>query len=297
MEEKVGGNRKRPIVTLRSHVVALTAAASFMLALTAGYAAGGSGPAGPSTAVWFEDIPGTDLKRVFLTERAAERLGIETAEVYETRIIRTQIVGGRVVPPLADQPMEKASAGAFSGFAQPVAATTQLAVQGIEAQATLPELLRAWVLVTLSPDEWERTRHDMPARIIRLQTRSGDELLATPSKVPVREDPKRTMLTAYYEIPGDDHGLLLNERVRVELQLSDSDQMRKVVPYAAVYYDGNGVAWVYANPAPLVYERMLIEIERIEGNLAVLRAGPPLGTSVVIVGAPLLYGAEVIYKR
>ena len=105
------------------------------------------------------------------------------------------------------------------------------------------------------------------------------------------------MLSAFYEIPGEDHGLLLNERVRVEVELADSGQVRKVVPYDAVWYDNKGKAWVYASTEHLVYVRMPIDIERIEGDLAVLKDGPPLGTQVVTTGAPLLYGAEVIYKR
>jgi hypothetical protein len=41
-----------------------------------------------------ERIEGTNLKRVTLTEKAAERLGIETAPVREAAVARTQSVGG-----------------------------------------------------------------------------------------------------------------------------------------------------------------------------------------------------------
>ena len=79
--------------------------------------------------------------------------------------------------------------------------------------------------------------------------------------------------------------------------MKDSDQNRLVAPYSAVHYDGKGKAWAYVETAPLTYERKSLEIERIEGEWAVLTDGPPLGTKVVITGAPLLLGAEVIYKR
>lgn len=67
----------------------------------------------------------------------------------------------------------------------------------------------------------------------------------------------------------------------------------KVIPYAAVMYGLDGHAWTYINPEPLVFVRQAIVIDHIEGDLAVLSEGPEAGILVVIVGAPLLYGAEV----
>lgn len=68
--------------------------------------------------------------------------------------------------------------------------------------------------------------------------------------------------------------------------------LRKVVPYAAVFYDLKGVTWVYTNPEPLTYVRARIIIDNIDGESAVLLEGPPTGTVVVTIGSPELYGAE-----
>jgi hypothetical protein len=65
-----------------------------------------------------------------------------------------------------------------------------------------------------------------------------------------------------------------------------------VVPYAAVIYDAHGETWVYTSPQPLVFLRHRIEIDYIEGDKAVLRSGPPVGTTVVTVGAAELLGTE-----
>jgi hypothetical protein len=46
----------------------------------------------------------------------------------------------------------------------------------------------------------------------------------------------------------------------------------------------------------LVFERRRIGVERIMGDLAVLSDGPSVGTEVVMVGAPLLYGTEIFGK-
>ena len=69
--------------------------------------------------------------------------------------------------------------------------------------------------------------------------------------------------------------------------------MRKVVPYAAIFYDLNGETWVYTNPSPLTFVRERINVDYIDGDLAVLSDGPPSGTAIVTVGAPELYGTEV----
>jgi hypothetical protein len=65
-----------------------------------------------------------------------------------------------------------------------------------------------------------------------------------------------------------------------------------VIPYAAVLYDPNGQTWAFTNPEPLVFIRQPITVDHIEGDVAVLSAGPPLGTAVVTVGAAELLGTE-----
>ena len=64
------------------------------------------------------------------------------------------------------------------------------------------------------------------------------------------------------------------------------------VPFAAVIYQPDGTSWVYANPEGLVYHREPIEIDRIDGDVALLTSGPSAGTPVVTVGASELWGFE-----
>jgi hypothetical protein len=65
------------------------------------------------------------------------------------------------------------------------------------------------------------------------------------------------------------------------------------IPYGAVMYDENGETWTYTEEEPLVYLRASITVASIDGDVATLDAGPPVGTPVVTVGAAELYGAEV----
>jgi hypothetical protein len=66
----------------------------------------------------------------------------------------------------------------------------------------------------------------------------------------------------------------------------------EVIPYSAVVYDTNGSTWTYANTAARTYVRQPIMVTAIQGNVAVLSAGPPVGTEVVTVGAAELLGTE-----
>jgi hypothetical protein len=64
------------------------------------------------------------------------------------------------------------------------------------------------------------------------------------------------------------------------------------VPVQAIVYDPTGRSWVYTNPAPLTYVRAAIAVDHVDGELAVLRTGPPVGTAIVTVGGQELLGTE-----
>ena len=67
---------------------------------------------------------------------------------------------------------------------------------------------------------------------------------------------------------------------------------RTVVPYGAVVYNADGSTFTYTSPAPRVYVRAAISVERIAGGEAILAKGPPVGTRVVTIGSQELYGSE-----
>ena len=67
---------------------------------------------------------------------------------------------------------------------------------------------------------------------------------------------------------------------------------RKVIPYSAVVYDTDGSTWTYVNTAARTYVRQPITIVAIQGNVAALSAGPPVGSAVVTVGSAELLGTE-----
>jgi hypothetical protein len=100
------------------------------------------------------------------------------------------------------------------------------------------------------------------------------------------------------EIPGSEISqITLSESAAVRLDIqtarveSSGDQF--VVPSASVIIDPEGVYWVYTNPDSNVFVRERIEPVFEKGLRAYFETGPEVGMSVVIVGVPELYGAEV----
>lgn len=213
-----------------------------------------------------EKIEGSDLKRVILTEKAAERLDIQTALVREEQITRTRTVGGMVVT---------APDGASPGAG------------------------KVWVRVNLTESDLAQVDQTQAALILSLEdeeedTDENEGLEGEVDDGPDTDDDDDGAEAAlYYVVDNTDNRLTPGQRVFVELVLSGSSAMLKVVPYAAVIYDVEGHAWVYTNPEPLVFLRASVTIDYIEDDLAYLTDGPAANTSVVTIGGAELYAAEV----
>lgn len=77
-----------------------------------------------------------------------------------------------------------------------------------------------------------------------------------------------------------------------EITAVDGGQATQI-SYGAVLYDPSGDAWAFVNPEPRTYVREPIEVDHIVGDVVYLADGPPVGTRVVTVGAPELYGSEI----
>ncbi|HWS15330.1 MAG TPA: hypothetical protein VN450_03970, partial [Candidatus Methylomirabilis sp.] len=102
--------------TFHGMFVALAAVSLFLATPARAADPGRPGPVGKSPAVTFESIPGSTAKRVILTAKAAERLGIETGRVGEEPVVLKQMVGGLIIPPMEKQPKQQPFGGVFGGF-------------------------------------------------------------------------------------------------------------------------------------------------------------------------------------
>src|SRR6476619_1658098 len=66
----------------------------------------------------------------------------------------------------------------------------------------------------------------------------------------------------------------------------------EVIAYSAVVYDEDGKSWTFSAPSPRTDIRVPIVMRSSTGQTVQLKSGPPVGTQVVVVGAPELVGAE-----
>lgn len=208
-----------------------------------------------------EEIEGSEFKKVILTEKAAERIDVQTAMVSETIVKPIMRVGGEVVRPVAMSTngstliRVRLNSGGQVGVDKSKLAAIIPLTGGADTQPVSAKSIEGVELEDDGEDDDE-----------------GDEL--------------------FFEIDDGDGELLVGERVFVDVPLIGGDPQRKVVPYAAVLYGLTGETWVYINPEPLVFVRYPIVIDYIDGDQVVLLEGPEVGTPVVTVGVAELYGAE-----
>ena len=208
-----------------------------------------------------EEIEGSDLSRITLTERAAERLGIVTVRVREEETVRTRTVGGEITLPPG---------------------TTGIASKG-----------QSLVQVLLNTSDLELVDRNQPALILPIEPEdAGFSLTAEAVDPPVGAKATDEGTGAlYYVVDSREQILEPGRRVLVEVTLLGAGVF-PVVPYSSVIYDLDGATWVYTSPEPLTYVRHLITVSYIEGDRAVLLSAPPNGTEVVAVGVAELFGVE-----
>lgn len=82
------------------------------------------------------------------------------------------------------------------------------------------------------------------------------------------------------------------QRIDVRTDNVREQQGKKIVPYSSLIYDPQGQTWIYTSPAPRTFVRHKVEVDYIEGDMVVLKDGPPAGTVVASVAVAELYGTE-----
>ncbi len=122
-------------------------------------------------------------------------------------------------------------------------------------------------------------------------SRSASAIPLDPIETPPIGDPVAVTMDLYYLLSNSERRFHPGQKVSVSLPLLGAEE-GLVVPYSAILHDFDGGTWVYETPSPLTFVRRRVELARVVEDLAVLRRGPPAGTSVVTVGAAELFGTE-----
>jgi RND family efflux transporter MFP subunit len=149
-----------------------------------------------------------------------------------------------------------------------------------------------WIRVPVYVGEWRKVETDQPARIAEYgQPEHARARSARYVSAPPAANPMATSVDLYYELSNDDGQLYPGQKLAVTLPIQGK-KPNLVVPFKAVLYDVHGGAWVYEEVEPHVYARKRVAVEFVDGDDAVLVAGPPAGARIVTDGAAELFGTE-----
>ena len=236
-----------------------------------------------------EAIPGSDVKRLTLTAKAAERLDIQTVPLSEEKIRRRVVVVAEVQE---NRPLGTAADSGTNTISMGAPQSAQSSGAG-EQHDLIGSPFRVRILLDDEEDDLDMDDDEDDAEVLAPDDDDDDD------DGPLRA--KRVVLASaadgtksdilYFKVSGA-HGLKPGQRVGIRLMEPGRDTLKKVVPYSAILYDVHGDTWVYTNPDSLVFVRQRVDIEHIDQEMAVLREGPDIGTKIVTVGAAELLGAE-----
>jgi hypothetical protein len=195
---------------------------------------------------------------LILTEKAVERLGIETDTVVEEEIEMTRTFGGEVMETSADG--------------------------------------GAMVMVSLTAEELSSIDPNGPVSVFPLGVDDEEDednggFEAELDEMPGMDDDEEGITRAlYYSVGGSN--LATGQRLMVDVSLKGDDGTRLAVPYSSLIYDIYGDTWVYINPEPRQFLRVPVVVDYIQGEKVYLVEGPAAGTTVVTVGVAELHGTD-----
>jgi len=127
------------------------------------------------------------------------------------------------------------------------------------------------------------------------QTDHHGNVTAEPVIAPPSANPNTATVDLYYALQAPEPWIRPGHKVAVQVPLA-GETKRLTVPWSSVVFDIHGGSWVYHQVAPQTFTRLRVEIEyvhdTVDGSVAVLRRGPPLGTPVVIAGVAEIFSTE-----
>jgi hypothetical protein len=204
---------------------------------------------------------GDGFNLVILTEKAAERLDIQTDTVREEQLSVTRSFGGEVT-----------EVNSGSG---------------------------AMVMVSLTANEMGMIDADIPALVFPLGSDDAEDsdeaagFSAELDELPGMDDAEDNgVANLIYLVKDSNTGLVTGQRAIVEVSFKGNQGPRLSVPTAALLYGLNGETWIYINTEGLQFLRVPVVVDYIMGDTVVLVEGPAAGTKVVVVGVPELHGAD-----
>jgi RND family efflux transporter MFP subunit len=179
----------------------------------------------------------------------------------------------------------------LSGIVRQIFAAPGQQVASGAALAEVVQIDPVWIRVPVYSGRLPDFVPGAAARVRRLGAKDDGARAAKPVPAPPKADPLAVTADLYFELSNSGAGLRPGEKVEATLPLRGREASLKV-PAASILYDMHGGAWLYESTAPQVFVRRRVEIAQMQGDVALLRAGPAEGARVVTLGAAELFGTE-----
>ena len=175
--------------------------------------------------------------------------------------------------------------------------------QVVPAGAPLLEIVaedELWVRVPVASADLDRVDSHASASVESLASGArAAPVEAVPIAGPPTATPAASTVDRYFALAEGAERFAPGARVLVWLPLrlpaesaAAAGAHTMAVPYAAVFYDAGGAAWVYVCEDGRSFHRARVDVLRRDGSQAVLTRGPAEGTCVVSAGVSDLYGSE-----
>lgn len=177
-------------------------------------------------------------------------------------------------------------------------------VQALPGQQVAPgailleivDLERLWARVPVAVDELAAVRKGT-ARVALDATAKSDQWIDV-KQVPAPPTAAAVSASVDLYFALDNRGGAWAPGMRAVAGLPiEGEAENLVVPWSAVVHDPTGGSWVYAWTGPHTFGRRRVLVDRIDGDRAVLSAGPPAGTPVAVAGVAELFGLDVGYAK
>jgi RND family efflux transporter MFP subunit len=224
-------------------------------------------------------------------EAEAELAGI--AAQLRVAKSRMELLKGNTTQALANRMSTLQLQAPITGIVQQVYSSTSQVLANAAPIIDIVSLDPVWVRVPVYAGDESRINSRAAASIRGLSDFGGASASVTgrPVQGPQTSDPLATSIDLFYEINNSSGDFRPGQKVSVTLPYKGV-QAVLVIPYAAILYDIHGGTWIYENTAPRVFVRRRVELQRVDGNMAVLQRGPATGTKIVTAGAAEIFGTE-----
>ena len=224
-------------------------------------------------------------------EAEAELAGIEAQlRVAKNRL---ELLKGNTSQALADRMSTLQLQAPITGIIQQLYSSTSQVLANAAPIVDIVSLNPVWVRVPLYAGDGSQINNNLPASVQGLSGFAGSpvSVMARPVKGPQTSDPLATSIDLYYEINNSNGDFRPGQKVSVTLPYKGA-QAALVIPYSAILYDIHGGTWIYENTGPGEYVRRRVELQRVDGTMAVLNRGPKAGSRIVTAGAAEIFGTE-----